>query len=41
MTTFSYLTEKALTKAILKMVKNATSEELVEALEYHLAETEE
>src|SRR5438105_15778693 len=33
--------EKALTKAIPKMIKNATSEELVEALENHLEETEE
>lgn len=36
-----YWAEKALTKAIPKMIKNATSEELVEALENHLAETEE
>ncbi len=36
-----YWAEKALTKAIPKMIKNATSEELVEALETHLAETEE
>jgi ferritin-like metal-binding protein YciE len=36
-----YWAEKALTKAIPKMVKNATSEELVEALENHLAETGE
>ena len=36
-----YWAEKALTKAIPKMVKNATSEELIEALENHLAETEE
>lgn len=34
-----YWAEKALTKAIPKMIKNATSEELVEALENHLAET--
>src|SRR6185436_1700373 len=36
-----YWSEKALTKAIPKMIKNATSEELIEALENHLAETEE
>lgn len=36
-----YWAEKALTKAIPKMVKKATSGELVEALENHLAETEE
>lgn len=36
-----YWAEKALTKAIPKMIKNATSEELVEALTSHLAETEE
>src|SRR5204863_580142 len=36
-----YWAEKALTKAIPKMIKNATSEELVEALENHLGETEE
>jgi len=35
-----YWAEKALTKAIPKMIKNATSEELVEALENHLSETE-
>jgi len=35
-----YWAEKALTKAIPKMIKNATSEELIEALERHLAETE-
>lgn len=35
-----YWAEKALTKAIPKMIKNATSEELVEALENHLVETE-
>ena len=34
-----YWTEKALTKAIPKMIKNATSEELIGALEHHLAET--
>lgn len=33
--------EKALTKALPKMAKNATSPELQEALENHLAETEE
>lgn len=36
-----YWAEKALTKALPKMAKNATSEELVEAIENHLAETEE
>jgi ferritin-like metal-binding protein YciE len=36
-----YWAEKALTKAIPKMIKNATSEELVQALETHLGETEE
>jgi len=36
-----YWAEKALTNAIPKMIKNATSEELVEALTSHLAETEE
>jgi ferritin-like metal-binding protein YciE len=36
-----YWAEKALTKAIPKMIKNATSEELVKALEDHLAETHE
>ncbi|HEX2684700.1 MAG TPA: DUF892 family protein, partial [Ferruginibacter sp.] len=36
-----YWAEKALTKAIPKMIKNATSEELVEALENHLEETKE
>lgn len=35
-----YWAEKALTKAIPKMVKNATSEELVTALQKHLAETQ-
>ncbi len=35
-----YWAEKALTKAIPKMIKNATSEELIEALENHLQETE-
>lgn len=36
-----YWAEKALTKAIPKMIKNATSEELAEALEHHLQETQE
>ncbi len=36
-----YWAEKALTKAIPKMIKNATSEELIEALENHLEETHE
>src|SRR6188508_3753549 len=36
-----YWAEKALTKAIPKMVQKATSEELVAALEDHLVETEE
>lgn len=36
-----YWAEKALTKAIPKMIKNATSDELIEALEGHLEETEE
>jgi ferritin-like metal-binding protein YciE len=36
-----YWAEKALTKALPKMAKNATSEDLVEALESHLQETEE
>ncbi|MCW3084516.1 MAG: hypothetical protein JWP12_1882 [Bacteroidetes bacterium] len=36
-----YWAEKALTKAIPKMIKNATSQELIEALENHLSETEE
>jgi ferritin-like metal-binding protein YciE len=36
-----YWAEKALTKAIPKMIKKATSEELIEALENHLMETEE
>ncbi|MBK9256979.1 MAG: ferritin-like domain-containing protein [Saprospiraceae bacterium] len=35
-----YWAEKALTKAIPKMIKNATSEELIEAITNHLAETE-
>jgi len=36
-----YWAEKALTKAIPKMIKNASSQELIEALESHLTETEE
>ena len=36
-----YWAEKALTKALPKMVKKATSEELVAALESHLEETED
>ncbi len=36
-----YWAEKALTKAIPKMIKNATSEELIEALKSHLEETGE
>ena len=36
-----YWAEKALVKAIPKMIKKASSPELVEALENHLAETEE
>ena len=36
-----YWAEKALTKAIPKMIKNATSPELVDALSEHLDETEE
>jgi ferritin-like metal-binding protein YciE len=35
-----YWAEKALTKALPKMAKNATSEDLVQALENHLQETE-
>lgn len=35
-----YWAEKALIKAIPKMIKNATSDELVDALTDHLAETE-
>jgi ferritin-like metal-binding protein YciE len=35
-----YWAEKALTKAIPKMIKNASSPELIEALENHLEETE-
>jgi ferritin-like metal-binding protein YciE len=36
-----YWAEKALTKAIPKMIKNATSTELLDALKSHLAETTE
>jgi len=36
-----YWAEKALTKALPKMMKNATSPELKEAIENHLGETEE
>ncbi|MBK8551990.1 MAG: ferritin-like domain-containing protein [Ignavibacteria bacterium] len=36
-----YWAEKALTKAIPKMIRNSTSEELTEALKSHLTETEE
>src|SRR4051812_6498069 len=36
-----YWAEKALTKALPKMIKNATSEDLKEAIENHLSETEE
>ena len=36
-----YWAEKALTKALPKMAKNATSEELVTAIEDHLEETQE
>lgn len=36
-----YWAEKALTKAIPKMIKKASSDELVEALQNHLEETEE
>jgi ferritin-like metal-binding protein YciE len=35
-----YWAEKALTKAIPKMIKNATSPELIEALQSHLTETQ-
>ena len=35
-----YWAEKALTKAIPKMIKNATSQELIDALTSHLSETE-
>jgi ferritin-like metal-binding protein YciE len=36
-----YWAEKAITKAIPKMIKNATSQELIDALTSHLTETEE
>jgi ferritin-like metal-binding protein YciE len=36
-----YWAEKALTKALPKMAKNATAPELVEAIENHLQETED
>jgi ferritin-like metal-binding protein YciE len=36
-----YWAEKTLTKAIPKMIKNATSNELIDALQSHLKETEE
>ena len=36
-----YWAEKALTKALPKMIKNASSPELIKAIETHLAETEE
>src|SRR5688572_26619149 len=36
-----YWAEKKLTKALPKMAKNATNEELVEAIENHLQETEQ
>lgn len=36
-----YWAEKTLLKALPKMIDNATSEELIEALTNHLAETEE
>lgn len=35
-----YWAEKALIKALPKMIKNANSEELIEAIEEHLSETE-
>ncbi len=35
-----YWAEKALTKAIPKMIKNATSKDLIDALENHLSETQ-
>src|SRR6478752_1459668 len=35
-----YWAEKALTKAIPKMIKNASSPQLIKALENHLKETE-
>ncbi len=36
-----YWAEKALTKAIPKMIKNATSKQLIDALDSHLAQTKE
>src|ERR1044072_2308576 len=36
-----YWAEKALTKALPKMIKKATSEDLIDALTNHLGETEE
>src|SRR5690349_23771157 len=36
-----YWAEKALTEAIPKMIRNATSPELIEALDSHLMETDE
>lgn len=36
-----YWAEKALTKALPKMAKNATSQELIDAIEEHLEETEQ
>lgn len=36
-----YWAEKTLTKAIPKMIKNALSDQLIDALENHLTETEE
>ena len=36
-----YFAEKALTKALPKMIKNATSPELVDAITNHLSETED
>jgi len=36
-----YWAEKALTKALPKMIKNATSEDLIAALEEHLKQTQE
>lgn len=36
-----YCAEKALTKVIPAMIKHASSEELIEALKYHMSETEE
>ncbi|KVV15543.1 ferritin-like domain-containing protein [Flavobacterium sp. TMP13] len=36
-----YWAEKALTKAIPKMIKNATNKDLISSLEKHLTETEE